>query len=138
MLALQLSRNVNKLARIGRLDILWSVNKLARAVTKSTKACYKRLARLISYMHHTNDHRQYCHVCNTAQRCRFGLFQNSDLARDLEDSKSLSGEFWVSLEGTLKIRNHCRENSVYLWKSNVYPLSPWTSVRGLQNTIILT
>ena len=27
------------LARIGRLDILWSVNKLARAVTKGTKAC---------------------------------------------------------------------------------------------------
>ena len=27
------------LARIGRLDILWSVNKLARAVTKWTKAC---------------------------------------------------------------------------------------------------
>ena len=27
------------LARIGRPDILWSVNKLARAVTKWTKAC---------------------------------------------------------------------------------------------------
>ena len=33
------------LARVGRLDILWSVNKLARAVTKWTKACDKRLAR---------------------------------------------------------------------------------------------
>ena len=27
------------LARIGRLDILWSVNKLARSNTKCTKAC---------------------------------------------------------------------------------------------------
>ena len=27
------------LARIGRLDILWSVNKLARSITKWTKAC---------------------------------------------------------------------------------------------------
>ena len=27
------------LARIGRPDILWSVNKLARAVTKWTKSC---------------------------------------------------------------------------------------------------
>ena len=27
------------LAQIGRPDILWSVNKLARAVTKWTKAC---------------------------------------------------------------------------------------------------
>ena len=37
------------LARIGRLDILWSVNKLARSITKWTKACDKRLNRLISY-----------------------------------------------------------------------------------------
>ena len=36
------------LARIGRPDILWTVNKLVRAVTKWTKACDKRLARLIS------------------------------------------------------------------------------------------
>ena len=33
------------LARVGTPDILWSVNKLARAVTKWTKACDKRLAR---------------------------------------------------------------------------------------------
>ena len=37
------------LARIGRPDILWSVNKLARSVTKWTQACDKRLARLISW-----------------------------------------------------------------------------------------
>ena len=37
-------------ARVGRRDILWSVNKLARAVTNWTKACNKRLARLISYI----------------------------------------------------------------------------------------
>ena len=36
------------LARIGRPDILWSVNKLARSITKWTKACDKRLSRLIS------------------------------------------------------------------------------------------
>ena len=38
------------LARIGRPDILWSVNKLARSITKWTKACDKRLNRLISYI----------------------------------------------------------------------------------------
>ena len=37
------------LARFGRLDILWSVNKLARAVTKWTRACDRLLARLIPY-----------------------------------------------------------------------------------------
>ena len=31
------------LARIGRPDILWSVNKLARSITKWTKACDKRM-----------------------------------------------------------------------------------------------
>ena len=36
------------LARIGRPDILWSVNKLARSITKWTSVCDKRLARLIS------------------------------------------------------------------------------------------
>ena len=33
------------LARIGGPDILWSVNKLARSIKKSTKACDKRLNR---------------------------------------------------------------------------------------------
>ena len=43
-------------ARIGRPEIPWSVNKLARAITKWTQACDRRLARLfLSYIHHTND-----------------------------------------------------------------------------------
>ena len=46
------------LARIGRPDVLWSVNKLARSVTKWTQACDRRLARLISSIHHTNEFRQ--------------------------------------------------------------------------------
>ena len=79
------------LARIGRPDILWSVNKFARSITKLTKACDKRLSRLISYIHHACDYKQYCHVGNTAKQCRLGLFQDSDFAGDLEDSKSTSG-----------------------------------------------
>ena len=78
------------LARIGRPDILWFVTKFARAVTKWTKACDRRLARLISYIHHISEYRQYCHVGNTAQR-NFGFFQDSDFAGDLEDSKSTPG-----------------------------------------------
>ena len=79
------------LARIGRPDIPWSVNKLARSIIKWTKACDKRLSRLISYIHHTSEYKQYCHVGNTAKKCRLGLFQDSDFAEDLEDSKSTSG-----------------------------------------------
>ena len=78
-------------APIGRPDILWCVNNLARAVRKWTRPCDKRLARLISHIHHTSHHRQNCHVGNTVQHCRLGLFQDSDFAGDLEDSKSTSG-----------------------------------------------
>ena len=79
------------LARIGRPDILLSVNKLARSITKWTKACDERLSRLISYIHHTCNYKQQCHVGNTAKQCRLGLFQDSDFAGDLEDSQSTSG-----------------------------------------------
>ena len=79
------------LARIGRPDILFSLNKLAQSITQWTKTCDKRLNRLISYIHHTCEYRQYCHVGNTAKQCRLGLFQDSDFAGDLEDSKSTSG-----------------------------------------------
>ena len=35
--------------------------------------------------------KQYCYVGNTAKQYRLGLFQDSDFAGDLEDSKSTSG-----------------------------------------------
>ena len=76
------------LARMGRLDIIWSVNKQARAITKWNKSRDKRLACLIAYIHHTCEFKQYCHVGNSAQQCRLGLFQDSDFVGDLEDSKS--------------------------------------------------
>ena len=80
-----LSSEVLKLGRIGRRD------KLARSIKKWTKACDKRLKRLISYIHHTCEYKLYCHVGNTAKQCRLGLFQDSDFAGDLEDSKPTSG-----------------------------------------------
>ena len=79
------------LARIGRPHIQWSVNKLARSITKWTEACDKRLNRLISYIHHKCEYKQNCHVGNTAKQCRLGQFQDSVFAGDLEDSKSTSG-----------------------------------------------
>ena len=55
------------LARIGRPDIPWSVNKFPRAVTKWTTAGDKRLARLISDIHDTSEFKQYCHVGNSCK-----------------------------------------------------------------------
>ena len=45
------------LARIGRPDILWSVNKADTICHKWTQACDRRLTRLISYIHFTSDYR---------------------------------------------------------------------------------
>ena len=78
------------LARIGRSDILWPVNKLSRSVNKSTQARDRRLARFISHTHHTRDYRQRCHEGNAAQHCRSSLFQDSDFVGVLEVSKSTS------------------------------------------------
>ena len=69
---------------------MWSVNKLARVVTKWTRVCDKRLARVISYIHHTCKYKQFFYVGNTAQQCRLGWFQDYYFAGDLEDSKSTS------------------------------------------------
>ena len=59
------------LARIGRPDILWSVNKFVRSVTKWTQACGRRLARLISYIHHSSDYQHYCYVHGSALSIAF-------------------------------------------------------------------
>ena len=67
------------------------MNKLARAVTIWTRVCDKRLSRSISCTHHTSEYQQYYYVGNTAQQCRLGLFQDSNFAGDLENSKSTSG-----------------------------------------------
>ena len=53
--------------------------------------CDNRPYRLISYIHHTCEYKQYCHVGINAKQCRLELFQDSDFARDLEDSKPTSG-----------------------------------------------
>ena len=76
------------LVRIGRPDILWSVKNLHDRLRHWTKACDKRLNRLIWYIHHTYKH--YCHVGNTANNADWD-FQDSDFEGDLENSKSTSG-----------------------------------------------
>ena len=74
-------------ARIGRPVILWSV-KFARSITKWTRACDRRLARLISYIHCRSEFKQFSCVGNTAPQYRLGRFQDCDFAGDLEDTKS--------------------------------------------------
>ena len=87
------------LARIGRPDIPWSVNKLARWVTKWTQACDRRLARLISYIHYTNDFRQYCHVGETRHSIAdWVCFKTQTLLEILRTQNRLEEVSCVSLE----------------------------------------
>ena len=55
------------------------------------RACDTDLVRLISRIPHTCEFKHYWQMGNTAQQCWFGLFQDCDFARDVEDSKSTSG-----------------------------------------------
>ena len=81
------------LARVGRPDLYWTVNSLAREVTKWTVACDKRLHRLMSYMQHTRDWVQTCFVGDPVEALRLVLFADASFAGDLRDSKSTSGGF---------------------------------------------
>ena len=79
------------LARLARPDLLYSVNALAREVTKWTAACDKRLHRLMSYIHHTKEHVMMSFVGDLAIDCKIMLFCDASFAGDLADSKSTSG-----------------------------------------------
>ena len=78
-------------ARIARMDLMWSVNMLAREVTRWTAACDRRLHRLISWMHHSSDYLQHCYVGDSPSACELVLFSDASFAGDLKDSKSTSG-----------------------------------------------
>ena len=82
------------LAPIGRPDILWCVNNLARAVRKWTKPCDKRLARLISHIHHTSHH-MWVIRCNIVD---WDCSKTQTLLETLKILNQPREEFCVSLE----------------------------------------
>ena len=71
-------------------------------VSEQTCSCNHKLDQSLSHTLSTFDlvHPSHmwiktkCHVGNTAQQCRLGLFQDSDFAGDLEDSTSTWGGLW--------------------------------------------
>ena len=78
-------------ARVNRPDIYWAVNTLAREVTKWTKACDRRLHRLVSYIYWTSDWHQMCWVGDKPEDCVLNLFVDASFAGYLKDSKSSTG-----------------------------------------------
>lgn len=81
------------LARFQRPEVLWTVNSLAREVTKWNKACDKRLLRLISYLHHNKHWTQMASEEAEAKDIKLALFTDASFAIDQKDSKSTSGIF---------------------------------------------
>ena len=79
------------LARMGRPDLLWSVNALARTFTKWSVACDKRLHRLIAYTDCTKDWVQHCIVGDKPEQCKIAMFADTSFAGVQQDSKSTSG-----------------------------------------------
>ena len=78
---------------MSRPDLLWSVNTLARMVTKWNQACDKRLHRLIAYLYWTKDWVQTCFVGDHPEACSLALFCDASFGGDLQDSKSTTGGF---------------------------------------------
>ena len=76
------------LARFARPDVLWTVNSLARMVTKWSVACDRRLHRLICYIHHTTAFKQIAYVGDSADQIKLALFVDASFAGDINDSKS--------------------------------------------------
>ena len=80
-------------SRTVRADELWTVNTLARNVTRWTVACDKRLDRLMRYIHHNSDLVLKCVVGDKVEDCSIALFCDASFAGDLTDSKSTSGAY---------------------------------------------
>ena len=85
------------LARIGRLDIPWSVHKLARAVTKMDKKLVTSawIDWLHTFITHVNTNSIAMWVI-LQMNAGWDCFKTPIFAGDLEDSKSTSGEIvWI-------------------------------------------
>ena len=72
------------------MDLYWTVNALARNVTKWTVADDKRLHKLMCYIEHTKDWVLKCHVGDFPEHIRLKEFVDASFAGDLTDSKPTS------------------------------------------------
>ena len=81
------------LARMGRLDLLWSVSDLARNITTWSVAFDKGLHRLISYTECTKDWVQTCIVGDRPEQCEIAMCVDASFVGGQQGSKSTSGAF---------------------------------------------
>ena len=121
---------------MARLDALWTVNLLAREVTRWNRACDKRLHRLISYLHHTQNYMQTCWVGDPAINCHLALFADASSAGDLVDSRSTSGNYLVLMGPNtfVPLSWMCKKQGVVSYSSSeteVVPLETAVRLEGI-------
>ena len=80
-------------ARMIRCDLYYAVNVLCREVAKWTKACDRRLFRLICYMNQTADLCIISFVGDRLEDMRLALYADASFADCLKTSKSSTGGF---------------------------------------------
>ena len=82
-----------------RVDICWTINTLARCITRWTKLQDTQACRLFSYLAHTGQV-QLCGtvVCSDASRVKLVAYPDADLAGACDTAKSTSGGL-LALEG---------------------------------------
>ena len=84
-------------SRMQRPDCLWSVNTLAREVTRWNAACDKRLHRLICYLHHSSHLVFACFLGDEVSNLRLAFYSDASFADDLQTSKSCIGKVLAAL-----------------------------------------
>ena len=80
-------------ARFVRFDLLWPIRNLARKASKWTKACDRRLYRLMCYLNSTLDHSLEAFIGDAPEDCHVLEYVDASFADDINDSKSTSGMF---------------------------------------------
>ena len=78
-------------ARVGRFDLLRSINNLARKITKGTKKEDALLHHLMAYVHQSKHHMMIGWVGDSMENSSIGLFADADYAGCGESLKSTSG-----------------------------------------------
>ena len=70
-----------------------AICSIARQLARWMRACGKRLHRLVSYVHHTQEHSLESFVGDKPEDCHVVLFTDADFAGDVKSSKSTSGAY---------------------------------------------
>ena len=85
-------------ARFVRFDLLWPIGDLARRISKWTKACDRRLDRLMGHLQTTLDHGLEGFVGDRIEDCSVLAYCDASFADELATSKSTSG-FFICIVG---------------------------------------